>query len=300
LSNNIYNIVNSQHIRIGFIGAGTVGNALAVRLSLKGYAVVAVASRSRSSADKLAERVAGCAAYDHKQSVVDNADLIFITTPDDAIAGVASELNWHSGQGVVHCSGADSVASLEPAKQAGAQIGGFHPLQTFASVDHAIKNIPGSTFAIESEGKLLETLKEMVLALEGNWIKLSSEDKTLYHTAAVLSCNYLVTLVKLSADLWKTFGATSQEAVQALMPLLRGTLNNIENVGIPNCLTGPIARGDSGTIKKHVTALEKSAPEALSAYRELGLHTVPIALAKGTIDDKKAEELRELFLTQAD
>ncbi len=286
---------NNPQLKVGFIGAGTVGSAFAVRLSRKGYPVVAVASRTKSSADKLAERVPGCQAYDSKQSVADVADLVFITTPDDAIASVAAELQWHAGQSVVHCSGADSVGSLEPAKQAGAQVGGFHPLQTFASVDHAIENLPGSTFALETEGALLETLQQMTSALDGNWIKLESQDKTLYHTAAVLACNYLVTLVKLSADLWETFGATPQEATQALMPLLRGTLNNIENVGLPNCLTGPVARGDLGTIKKHLAALENSAPEVLSAYRELGRHTVPIALAKGKIDDKTAEEMRQLL-----
>ena len=286
---------NPPQIKVGFIGAGTVGNALAVRLSRKGYTVIAVASRTRSSADKLAERVPGCQAYDANQSVADIADLVFITTPDDVIAQVAAELKWHSGQSVLHCSGADSVASLEPARNAGARVGSFHPLQTFASVDHAIDNLPGSTFALETAGDLLTTLQQMVSALDGNWIKLESQDKTLYHTAAVLACNYLVTLVKLSTDLWKSFDIDTPEATRALMPLLRGTLNNIENVGLPNCLTGPIARGDTGTINKHLDALGKSAPSVLSAYRELGLHTIPIARDKGKIDDARAEEMRQIF-----
>ncbi len=281
--------------RVGFIGAGTVGTALAVRLSGKGYPVTAVASRTKSSADRLAGRVSGCRAYDTKQSVADVAELVFITTPDDAIPQVAAELDWHQGQSVVHCSGADSLDILEPAKGAGAQVGGFHPLQTFASVDHAIQNIPGSTFALETDDGLLETLKQMASDLEGNWIRLKAGDKVLYHTAAVLACNYLVTLVKLSTDLWEVFGVSRSEAVQALMPLLRGTLNNLENVGLPNCLTGPIARGDLGTIGKHLAALERSAPPLLSAYRELGLQTIPVALDKGKIDSKRAGEMQQLL-----
>jgi len=79
----------------------------------------------------------------------------------------------------------------------------------------------------------------------------------------VLSCNYLVTLVKLATDLWQTFGVPPEKATHALLPLLKGTLRNIENVGIPNCLTGPIARGDAGTIKKHIKKLEKVSPEIL-------------------------------------
>lgn len=277
--------------RIGFIGAGTVGTALAVRLSNKGYPVVAVYSRSKRSAQRLAELVQGCSAYDEAQAVANNAELVFITTPDGAIPQVVSEVQWRSGQGVIHCSGADSVVVLEPARQRGAFVGGFHPLQTFANVQYAIENIPGSTFAIEAEEPLFSSLQDMAGALGGSWVRLSAGDKVLYHTAAVIACNYLVTLVKLSTDLWHTFSVDTTKATQALLPLLRGTLNNIENVGIPNCLTGPIARGDLGTIDKHINALKLAAPDILPAYRELGLQTIPIALAKGKIDESRAKEL---------
>lgn len=282
-------------IKLGFIGAGTVGTALSVRLSDRGYQVVAVSSRSQASAEKLAQAVNGCRPFDSNQAVADAADLIFITTPDDAIARVASEIQWHPGQSVVHCSGADSTDTLEPVKKSGAQAGAFHPLQTFASVKQAIDNIPGSTFAVEAEEPLLTTLKEMATALDGHWIELKAGDKVIYHAAAVIACNYLVTLVKLATDLWQTFNVPVQQATTALMPLLRGTLNNIDNVGIPQCLTGPIARGDTGTINKHLNALQKVAPSVLSTYRELGLQTIPIALAKGRINQHQAEELQAIL-----
>jgi len=282
-------------LKLGIIGAGTVGTALAIRLSGRGYPVAAVSSRSRSSAQRLAEAVKGCTVYDGSQGVADNADLVFITTPDDAIATVAAQINWYKGQSVVHCSGADSTVSLEPAYTSGAYVGVIHPLQTFAGVQQAVENIPGSTFALEAEEPLLTTLKEISAALDGYCIELGAEDKVLYHTAAVMACNYLVTLVKLATDLWQTFNVPSQEAVRALLPLLRGTIHNIETVGIPNCLTGPIARGDVGTIKKHLDALEKATPEVLSAYRELGLHTIPVALNKGKINGEQAEVLESIL-----
>jgi predicted short-subunit dehydrogenase-like oxidoreductase (DUF2520 family) len=282
-------------IDIGFIGAGTVGTALAVRLSAKGYPVVAVSSRTKDSAQRLARAVPGCQAQDSNQAVADSALLVFITTPDDVISPVAAGLRWRPGQGVIHCSGADSTDILEPARKLGAIVGGFHPLQTFASVTHAIENIPGSTFAIEADEPLLTTLKEMAAAIEGTCIRLSAGDKVLYHAAAVVACNYLVTLVKLATDLWKSFGVSPQQATRSLLPLLRGTLNNVDNVGIPDCLTGPIARGDSGTIKKHIFALGRDAPAILSTYRELGLQTIPIALAKGKINEEKARELQTLL-----
>jgi len=284
-------------LKLGFIGVGTVGTALSTRLSDKGYQIVAVSSRSHTSAENLSQTIKGCQEASNNQDVANTAELIFITTPDGAIDPVVSEINWRPKQSVVHCSGADSTDILEPARKQGAQVGAFHPLQTFAGVEQAIENIPGSTFAIEAEEPLLTILKEMAAALEGNYIELKASDKVLYHAAAVIACNYMVTLVKLATDLWQTFNIPTQQATKALMPLLRGTLNNIDNVGIPQCLTGPIARGDTSTIKKHLNAFEETAPALLSTYRELGLQTIPIALAKGKIDQRQAEELRALLRT---
>jgi predicted short-subunit dehydrogenase-like oxidoreductase (DUF2520 family) len=278
-------------LKLGFIGAGTVGTALAVRLSGRGYPIVAVSSRSRTSAENLARAVNSCRVFDN-QGVANSAQLVFVTTPDDVIASVVSQIRWHPGQNVVHCSGAASTDILQTAKELGAQIGAFHPLQTFASAKQAIENIPGSTFALEAEEPLLNTLKDMATALDGHWVELKASDKVLYHASAVIACNYLVTLVKLAADLWQTFNIPPRQATQALLPLLRGTIHNIETVGIPQCLTGPIARGDIGTIKKHLDALEKTVPGLLSTYRELGLQTIPIALAKGRINQSQAQELQ--------
>jgi predicted short-subunit dehydrogenase-like oxidoreductase (DUF2520 family) len=284
----------AKMLKLGFIGAGTVGTALSVRLSGLGYPVVAVSSRSQTSAQKLAQSVKGCRVFDN-QGVADNAELIFITTPDDAIARVASQIKWRPGQAAVHCSGADSTDILKPAKELGAQVGVFHPLQTFASVKQAMENIPGSTFALEAEEPLLKTLQEMATALGGNWVEVKAGDKVAYHAAAVIACNYLVTLLKLATDLWQTFDVPPQKATKALLPLLRGTIHNIETVGIPQCLTGPIARGDVGTIKKHLDALERATPHLVATYRELGLQTIPIAVAKGKIDKNQAEELRVIL-----
>jgi predicted short-subunit dehydrogenase-like oxidoreductase (DUF2520 family) len=285
----------AKTLKLGFIGAGTVGNALAVRLAGRGYPVAAVSSRSLTSAQRLAGAVKGCQVFDSSQAVADNAELVFITTPDDAIAKIAAGVKWHPGQSVVHCSGADSTDILQPAREAGAKVGAFHPLQTFASPEQAVENIPGSTFALEAEEPLLGTLKDMAVALDGQWVELKAKDKVLYHAAAVFACNYMVTLTKLATDLWQTFDVPPPKAAKALVPLLRGTLHNIETIGIPNCLTGPIARGDIGTINKHLDSLKSNAPHLVSTYRELGRQTIPIALAKGRIDEGKARELQTIL-----
>jgi predicted short-subunit dehydrogenase-like oxidoreductase (DUF2520 family) len=290
-------LVEKNKLSIGFIGAGTVGTALAIILGEKGYNFVGASRRSTAGPNVHGTPISNFRILPDNQSVADAADLVFITTSDDAIAPVAREVRWRSGQSVVHCSGADSTAVLEPARKAGTLVGGFHPLQTFAGVRQAVENLPGSTFALEAEEPLLTTLKRMAEDAGGHWITLNAADKPAYHAAAVLASNYLVTLVKMATDLWKTFDIPADEAVTALMPLIRGTLHNIETVGLPNCLTGPIARGDAGTISKHLATLGAKTPSLLPAYRALGLQTIPVALAKGKINEGQAREM-ETVLTK--
>ena len=286
-------------VKIGFIGAGTVGTALAVTLADRGYPITAVASRSVASAERLASVVGGPRVCATGQEVTNFAELIFVTTPDDVISTAVAQVTWRPGLSVVHCSGAASTDILERAAKQGASVGAFHPLQSFANVERAIENIPGSTFALEGEEPLLGLLKQLALALNGVPVVLGPGDKVLYHAAAVIVSNYTVALAKMATDLWRVFGVDTPEATRALMPLLQGTVNNISNVGLPNCLTGPIARGDIGTIEKHLRALEEQAPSILPTYCELGLQTIPVALGKGKIDESRARELRQLLSNNA-
>lgn len=282
-------------MKLGFIGAGPVGTTFGVRLHEQGYPVTAVADISPAAAGRFATLIPGCRVSRNNQELAEAVDMVFITTADDFIPRVSSELKWRSGQIAVHCSGASTVQALESARRQGAQVGSIHPCQTFAGIDQAIANLPGSTFAIEAEEPVKTTLTEMARALKGDIVYLTSEDKVLYHAAAAIACNYFTTIVKLAADLWRNFGKTPADAIKAYMPLLRGTLANIETVGFPKCLTGPIARGDVATIRRHLAALEKSAPELLPLYKELGALTIPIGQDKGSLATARAEELRTLL-----
>ncbi len=281
--------------RIGFVGAGPVGTAFGVRLAQQDYEVTAVYDLNRVAVERFAMAVPGCEVCKTSQEVADKAELAFITTPDDVIPKVAAKVNWHAGQAVVHCSGACSTDILEPARRRGAMVGSIHPCQTFASIEQAVDNLPGSTFAVQAEEPLLSVLKELTAALQGSWVYLTADDKALYHAAAAIACNYVYTVVKLAVDLWQNFGKSTAEATEAYLPLLRGTVNNIGRVGFPGCLTGPIARGDLDTIRRHLKALATRAPSHLQLYKALGMATVPIALEKGTIDRSTADSLRDLL-----
>jgi predicted short-subunit dehydrogenase-like oxidoreductase (DUF2520 family) len=282
---------------IGFVGAGVTGTALACQLWQQGYSVVAVNSRSLSSSERLAARVNGCTVCQTPQQVADMAQAVFITTPDDIISDIANTLTWHPGQILLHCSGVHSIDILEKARKFGANVACLHPLQTFASIEEAISNIAGSTFALEGDEAALDIVREMALTLRGNIIMLRAGDKVLYHASAVMLSNYLVTLMKTAADLWQPLGIRQDQAVKALLPLLKGTVNNIERVGIPGCLTGPIARGDVETVKKHLASLEKMYPACLDTYKMLGSKTVSIALAKGRLSVETAQEIEALLQT---
>jgi len=280
---------------IGIIGAGMTGTALAVRLWQRGYEIIAVSSRSIESARRLSSFVSGCKVCEGPQQVADLASVVFITTPDDVIPDIAAGVRWRPGQIAVHCSGVHSIDILEPAASSGAHVCCLHPLQTFAGIEEAINNISGSTFALEGDEVGLAAATEMAQALEGNIILLKAGDKVKYHIAAVTLSNYLVALMKTSADLWQSFGIPQEEAVKALLPLLKGTVRNIERVGIPGCLTGPIARGDVETVRKHINTLATEQPDKTGIYRVMGLKTLEIALAKGRISLETAEEIRSLL-----
>ncbi len=279
--------------RIGIIGAGKVGKALALGLAASGYTVSAVSSRSMKSAYKLADRLGSAVAFENPQGVASAADLIFITTPDAAIAEVAAAITCSPGLMVCHVAAAMPIEVLGPLREQGAMVGIFHPLQAIGSLSEA-QILPGVTFTIQAEEPLKTTLKEMASRLACRSVELSAADRVLYHASAVMASNYLVTLVDLAAGLWQGF-ETKERAIRALLPLVRGTLDNIEYLGIPDCLTGPIARGDTSTVKRHLEAMVEDAPQAVKIYRELGLETIPIAAAKGNIDQDKAAELKILL-----
>ncbi len=281
--------------RIGFIGAGAVGGSLAVALSRSGYRVVAVASRSWSSAESVAGRVPGCEPRETGQKVVDAADVVFLTTPDDAIGPVASSVSWRPDQAAVHCSGAGSLDVLDPVAEQGAARGAFHPLQQFSDIDNGSKGFPGITLGIEADEVLREFLREAAQAIGGNPVFLRPEDKPLYHVTGVLMGNLLSTFVATAASVCEDLGLTRSQGVHALLPMMRQVAINLESMGLPNAVSGPYVRGDIGTVRKHLAALKEGAPDVLPLYRELALLALPLAVEKGALAPARAEEIREIL-----
>ena len=271
-----------------------MGGSLAVALSNAGYAVASVASRTFSSARLFASRLPECEALTELQDVVDGTDFVFITTSDDAISPVCESLSWRPGQGVAHCSGAASVDVLEHASDQGAEVGAFHPLQAFNSVENGVAAVPGTTFGIEGGEQTRAYLSELATAVGGKPIFLRPEDKVLYHVSGVLMGNLLTVLGSVAASVWAKFGYTREDGVRALAPMMRAVAANLEASGVPQAVAGPYPRGDIGTIRKHLDAVSVDAPEYLPLYCELALAGLPFAVEKGALGPERAEEIREL------
>ncbi len=285
--------------RIGIVGAGVVGATLARALTAAGHPVAAVTSRTPASAQRLASGVPGCLAVETAQAVADRCDLALLTVPDDAIAEVASSVQWRPGQAVVHCSGATPLSALEPAAQCGALIGAFHPLQTFAGTDQPPSVLEGIAFAVEAPAALLEKLQNMARALGGWPIELDGRDRALYHVSAVAVCGFVTTLMRASAELWDRFEGTgsggADQGLRALLPLARHTLESIGRRGLPEAMTGPMARGDVGTVRRHLEALETADSEFRRLYCHLALAALPLARAKGGLDPDREREMESLL-----
>ena len=261
---------------IAFIGAGRVAGVLAPAFAELGYPVLAVASRSLESAERVAALVPGCRAVS-AQDAADVAEVVFITTPDGAVADVASVVAWRAGQGVVHCSGALTCAPLEPARAAGASVGSWHPFQTFGGET----TLAGVTFGIEAEGDLLAFLERLASEVGGHPLRVPAEARSLYHAASVMSCGYLTTLLGEARTLWTRAGLPPEQAFQAIAHIARTTVANIERIGAAPALTGPTSRGDEGTVRLHLDAVRDAAPELLPLYREISLRSVELAREAG-------------------
>lgn len=285
---------------VAVIGAGRVGTALAVMLAKAGHRISGVASRTRDDAEHCAKLTDAGMISTNPVDVVVGAKMILLTVPDDQIApvcqSVAANNGFRRGQMVVHASGALGSNVLEPAAKKGCQVASMHPFQSFATADQAMENLPGSYFGIEGSKDAVSVLEKLVPeAFGGTVLLLDERTKPVYHAAACMASCFVVVLTQASLELLVQLGLEKEEAVKMLTPLLRGTVDNIDLLGLPKALTGPIERGDVQTIKDHLSSVEARRPRVASLYKELGLKALDIAVEKGGLPRDKVLEIRGMF-----
>ncbi|MBC8388644.1 MAG: DUF2520 domain-containing protein [Actinobacteria bacterium] len=299
----------TTRINLCVIGAGRVGTTVSCTLAekeLPNIKLKAISSRSMESLNRakkiLGSKAAGVIFTRENSKAVSLANCILICTPDDVINSVCSEIfkdkskdfkNYYA----IHFSGSKSLEVLNSARAAGAEIASIHPLKSFASIEEAIKSLPGTIFGITYSSTESKKMAEfLVKSLGGEIIEVENNKKPLYHAAACVASNYLVTLINYAVLIHKKMGIKPEDSLKGLTGLVESTVSNIKKMGTEKSLTGPIARGDVGTIKEHVKSFnEFFSKEDSALYRMMGIETSKIAHQNKWIKESTVDELKEIL-----
>jgi predicted short-subunit dehydrogenase-like oxidoreductase (DUF2520 family) len=221
---------------------------------------------------------------------------IFLAVPDPAIANLAAELAelpLPEGSAVIHLSGALGLAPLKPVAEAGRDVGSLHPLQSFP-VEREPEAFRGALVAVDaSSPRLLGELMRLARALGARPRRVPPEERTLYHAAAVLASNYLVALSAQAAEVLGRAGWSREDALAALLPLMRGVTENLAVAGLPDALIGPIRRGDPETVARQLSELKATGGGIpVEVYRILGSAALELAREAG-LEEETARRIEE-------
>jgi predicted short-subunit dehydrogenase-like oxidoreductase (DUF2520 family) len=269
-----------QKPTIAIIGPGRAGSALGRALHAAGYTIAAVGGRNPDNVRNLALELSARPCLT-PATTIDLADLTILAVPDDVIQPLATDmaeaLCSAAGKAAVHLSGAQDRSPLKAlAKEASLRTGVFHPLQTFRRGREAVANVGGTYFGIDADAPLRDHLAEMARAVGGHAFELGGVDHALYHAAAVFAANYPITLLAEAIGLAVDAGLEPETARLGMTTLLAGAVNNLRGLPPADAITGPAARGDIGTMQRHLDALQND-PELQRLYQLLADRTRRLA-----------------------
>ncbi|GAA4574588.1 Rossmann-like and DUF2520 domain-containing protein [Planotetraspora kaengkrachanensis] len=277
-------------LAVGVLGAGRVGSVLGAALALAGHRVVAASGVSDASHRRAVERLS--VELTRPDDVITRSDLVLLTVPDDVLPGLVAGLAATGadlrGKLLVHASGAYGLDVLGPATDLGALPLALHPVMTFTGRDDDLVRLNGCSFGVTAPATLRPVAEALVIEMGGEPVWIADQDRALYHAAIAGAANHMVTLIAESQELLGRIGV--EHPGRLLGPLLGAALDNVLRLGIAG-LTGPVVRGDAGTVRKHVDALILAAPEAADAYVALARLTADRALAAGLLKPEAAERL---------
>ncbi|WP_245846150.1 Rossmann-like and DUF2520 domain-containing protein [Longibacter salinarum] len=283
---------------VAIIGAGAVGTSLTHRLAACDIDIAGIISSRREPAERLASEVAAPVASTSLSDLPGTARVVFLCVPDDVIPSIAAELAeiphpWPETI-VAHTSGASPSAVLEPLASVGASVVSFHPMQTFPD-RNAPEVFDDIYIGVEGEGDAVAYAEALVERLGANPMVLTPAEKTRVHAAAALASNGLAALVAVVRELLGTAGLAANDATRVVQPLIEQTWSNLKDAPPEIALTGPIVRGDIGTVKEHLAALEKSAPHLLPVYAVLAKEQVRVARRADRLTDEQSGAILDII-----
>lgn len=287
-------------LTVGVVGAGRVGPALAASLQLAGHRPVAVSGVSDASRRR-AELMLPDVPLVSPADVLQSADLVLLTVPDDTLPGLVEGLAEtgavRPGQLLVHTSGRYGTKVLDPALRVGALPLALHPAMTFTGTPVDVQRLAGCSFGVTAPDQLRLAAEALVIEMGGEPEWIDEDMRPLYHAALALGANHLVTLVAQAMELLRAAGVEAPDRM--LGPLLGAALDNALRSG-DAALTGPVARGDAGTVAAHVTELRRHAPQTVSGYLAMARATADRALAHGLLKPELAEDLLGVLASGAE
>ncbi len=275
---------------VGIIGGGRAGRALAREIRAAGLSLVGLWNRTRS--DPPADLAEVWASGGALPAAIVSADVVLLAVLDDAIAAVAEGLRPRPGAVVLHLSGALGAEALDPLP-AGVHRGCYHPLQSFGATTSADLPVPPYCVAVEGDPAAVRAATALADATGHPAVTIPPGGKAAYHAAAVLASNCLVALEAIAARAMRSAGVGSADAWRLLWPLVVGTLANLRDGEFPAALTGPVPRGDAGTVSRNLQALGHDA-DAGSVYRALARVAVQVASEGGLSEERAAAVLAAL------
>ena len=274
-----------------------MGTALARALGSCGYEVRALVSRRAGHARRAAVRagVGALALGTEELERLPAAALLFITTPDDAVAETAARLAALSTLHkcvVLHASGALSSEVLAPLRARGLAVGSMHPLASVSEAKSGAASLRRAFYCVEGDAAATRAARRVVRDLGGEAFTINPDDKALYHAAAVLAAGHVTALFDVALDTLRRCGLEERRAREVLLPLLRSVADNLARHTPARALTGSFARADVETVRKHLRALsELEDSDALAAYKLLGEHSLKLAENAGA-DPLAVEKVR--------
>jgi predicted short-subunit dehydrogenase-like oxidoreductase (DUF2520 family) len=284
-----------SRLTVGVVGAGRVGAVLGAALRAAGHDVAAAAGESDASRRRMAELLPGVPR--RKPTAVARAcDLLILAVPDDMLRNVVTMLAdsgaLRPGQHVVHTSGRHGLAVLEPARRVGAAVAAMHPAMTFTGTSVDLDRLPGTVFGLTADPAERPFVESLVADLGGTPMWVPEEMRTLYHAGLAHGANHLVTLVTEAMEILSAAGAA--DPAGTLRPLLTAALDNALQQG-DAALTGPIVRGDLGTVRAHLEDITANAPQTLASYVALARATLDRAVTDGRVVPIRAARIRDLL-----
>jgi predicted short-subunit dehydrogenase-like oxidoreductase (DUF2520 family) len=266
------------------VGAGRLGTVLGAALVRRGWTAAAIVDKDSGAARESRRIIGRGTAVAGLGGTARLGDVVIIAVPDNAVGRVAAGLarsgvSW-AGRFVFHTSGLLPARVLEPLRKRGARIASVHPVQSFPRKDAPASIFRGITWGVEGDPAAVAAAEEMVRSLRGNVLLLSEKDKPLYHAACSLASNAMIALEWTASGMLGAAGIGEKAAAGMLFPLVQGTLQNVNNLGLEKALTGPILRGDVVTVRKHLEALRDD-PHARGVYLVMGKQILRLAEKSG-------------------